>query len=310
MYSKFLLSFVFLSAAFAASPAIGIVSASGHFTVEHSEVWGNSTLFDGNTIETGKASSELSLHNGVRVQLAAASRARVWENRVLLEKGVGQIVAPGAYEIDAGGLKIQAGSARLRVGVTDRVEVASISGTGRVSSTSGFLLASIPARRSMSFSMQAGSSGTVSRTGCLLYKDGHFILQDENTQEVVELSGNTKDLAANTGNRVEAVGTASGSPPSVSIATLLLTGTSVTQKSQGGCLSAASALNAQTEAPAGAGGATTPASTTATTTTSSGGGMSTGAKVGIAAAIIGGGAGAAIALAGKRLYQPLVTSAA
>ena len=288
--------------AFAASPAIGIISASGHFTVEHSEVWGNATLFDGATVETGKASSELSLRNGVRVQLAAGSRAQVWEHRVLLEKGVGQVAAPAAYEVDAAGLKIQAATARLRIGLTDRVEVAAFSGTGRVTTQAGFLLASIPAGRSMSFSMQAGSSGTVTRTGCLVYKDGHFILQDENTQEVVELNGNVKDLSANTGNRVETVGLASGARPAVTIATLLLDVTALTQKSQGGCLSVAAALDAKTEAPAG-GIAGTPSSTPSTPTSASsggGGGMSTGAKVAIAVAAGGGAAGAAIALASKK----------
>ena len=72
--------------AVAAAPQIGIIRASGHLTVEGSEVWGNSTLFDGATVETGAASSDLSLRNGVRVQLGKESRARVWENRMELRK--------------------------------------------------------------------------------------------------------------------------------------------------------------------------------------------------------------------------------
>ena len=43
----------------AESPVIGIVSASGHFTVDRSEVWGNTTLFEGANIETGSASSQV-----------------------------------------------------------------------------------------------------------------------------------------------------------------------------------------------------------------------------------------------------------
>jgi hypothetical protein len=151
----------------------------------------------------------------------------------------------------------------------------------------------------MSFSMQAGATGAVRRTGCMLYKDGHFLLQDENTQEVVELNG--KDLALNTGNRVEIGGTASSDKPTLSIATLLINVTSVAPKSQGGCLSVASALDARTEAPAGATSATTtPSPTIPRAPKSGGGGMSTGAKVGIIVAVAGGGAGAAIALSGKK----------
>ncbi len=85
------------------------------------------------------------------------------------------------------------------------------------------------------------------------------------------------------------------------IATSVMNVTSVQMRSQGGCLTAASALSAQTEAPQGA---SSTAASTATKppveSTGGGGGMSTGAKVGIIVAIAGGGAGAAIALAGHK----------
>lgn len=288
------------SVVFAGTPAIGIVTASGHFTLERSQVWGNSTLFDGATVETDSASSELALSNGVRMQLGAASRARVWETRMLLEKGVGQMAGPTSYEIDAGGLKIRVGSpnARVRVSLTGRVEVTALSGAARVASGSGILLAAIPAGHSMIFSMQAAPTGAITRTGCLLYKDGHFIMQDDNTQEVVELNGT--GIAANTGNRVEVTGTATGAKPAVTIATLQMNVTSLTVQSQGGCLTVAAALDASTAAPPSGTPAAVqpiPASTPPATT---GGGMSTGAKVGIGAAIAGGGAAAAILLAQKK----------
>jgi hypothetical protein len=159
-------------------------------------------------------------------------------------------------------------------------------------------MAAIPAGRTMSFAMQASATGTMTRTGCLLYKDGHFILQDENTQEISELTG--INLAANVGNRVEVTGTAAEAKPSVAIATVVLNVSTVTTKSQGGCLSVASALDAKAEAPAAA-GATPPSSPTpAATAPKTGGGLSTGAKVAIVAVIAGGGVGAALALAGKK----------
>ncbi len=236
--------------AFAGSPAIGIVTASGHFTLENSVVWGNSTLFDGSTVETGQASSSLALRNGVKLELGAASKAKVFADRTILEKGVG--VMAGTYEIDAAGLKINSAGARLRVAMSDRVEVAAVSGTARVSTGAGLLLASIPAGRSMSFSMQAGTTGAVKRTGCLVYKDGHYLLQDENTQEVSELSGGEavmRDLRNNTGSRIAISGGTTAAKPAVSIATVSINALLVTPKSQGGCLSVAAALDAQTEAP-------------------------------------------------------------
>ncbi len=99
------------------SPVIGMVTASGHFTLDRSEVWGNTTLFDGGTIETNAASSEAALRNGVRIQLGSASSARVNENRLTLLKGLGQVAAPESYEVSAGGLSIRsaAGNSRVRV---------------------------------------------------------------------------------------------------------------------------------------------------------------------------------------------------
>jgi hypothetical protein len=154
------------------------------------------------------------------------------------------------------------------------------------------LLAAIPAGHAMNFTPQA-ASGTVTRTGCLMYKDNHYILQDENTQEVVELSGG-QNLNLQLGNRVEITGAASSAKPAVSIATLLVNVAGMTVKSSGGCLSVASTLGAQTEVTPPANPAEAAAQTAKT------GGMSTGAKVAIIVAIAGGGAGAAIALASKK----------
>jgi hypothetical protein len=209
----------------------------------------------------------------------------------VIEKGIGQVFAPESFEVNAANLRIHT-SGRLRVNMTDGIEVASLMGNTRVSSASGILLAAIPAGRSMSFSPQS-ANGTVTRTGCLLFKENHFILQDENTQEVVEVTG--QNFAPQLGNRVEISGAASSTKPVVTIATMLVNVASMTLKSTGGCLSAASMLNAQTEVPIAATNPAQPAAEVA-----KGGGMSTGAKVGIIVAIAGGGAAAAIVLAGKK----------
>lgn len=308
---------VLATAAYGGTPAIGIVTASGHVTVERSEVWGNSTLFDGATVETKSSSSDLALRNGVRLQLGAGSRARIWENRVALERGIGQMAAPASYELDAAGLRIRAANgaanekARLRVTVGDRVEVMVLAGAARVTNGAGLLLASIPAGRGMSFSQQAGATGSVARTGCLLYKDGHYILQDENTQEVVELNALdpvARDLQKNTGNRVEVTGTAGPTKPAVSIATLLMNVAAIAVKSQGGCLSVAAALNAQTEAPAAGSGKVAAAAAAGAAGGAAAGaavGLSTGAIVAIVAVGGGAAAGAAIALTkGKSSTSP------
>jgi hypothetical protein len=303
-FSKFIALACTGSMVLAGTPAIGIITASGHFTLERSQVWGNSTLFEGALVETDAASSEVALRNGVKVQLGGASRARVWNNRIVLEKGAGQVAGPLSYEVDASGLKIRGvgENARLRVALNGRTEVTAMNGSARVTDYAGVLLASIPAGRTMSFAAQEqAGAGALMRTGCLVYKDGHFILQDENTQEVVEVHGNGlpengKDLRDNVGNRVEVTGAADGTRPVVSGATITMNATKVALESQGGCLSVAALLNARTDVPA----ATNPGVAQSAGAGAKSGGISTATKIIIVAAVAGGGAGAALALAGKK----------
>src|SRR5512140_301640 len=117
------------ASSFAAAPspaktaAIGMVTASGHFMLDRSEVWGNATLFDGSQIETTAASSQAALRNGVKIQLGSASSATVNENHLTLRRGVGQVAGPETYEVSAGDLSIRG------VDGTSRVRVAWVSGS-------------------------------------------------------------------------------------------------------------------------------------------------------------------------------------
>ncbi|MEO8097050.1 MAG: hypothetical protein ABI811_05070 [Acidobacteriota bacterium] len=289
------------SVVLASTPAtIGVVTASGSFTVEGSRIWGNSTLFDGAKVETAQASSQLKLSNGATVQLAAGSSARVWKDRVVLERGIGQVTSTGAYWMDAGGIKVE--GPRFRVNFTEnpRLQVASFSGDARVTGPSGNLLASVPAGRNMSFALLQA----VTRTGCLVYKTNGFILQVDDSPEVLQLNG--QGLAANVGNRVQVTGNRSATAATITPATAILDVSAITQRSTGGCLSTAAALNAQTSVPsnapvaaAAAGGAAAAGAATAGTVAAAGG-LSTAATVGIVAAVAGGGAAAAIAVTGSK----------
>ena len=97
-----------------------------------------------------------------------------------------------------------------------------------------------------SFSVQA-QSGAVTRTGCLLFKDNRFILQDQSTQEVAELRG--PELASHTGDRVAIRGLASKAKAAVSIATMVIHVSAVSPVAPGGCLSVAAVLEASSERP-------------------------------------------------------------
>ena len=306
----FFIAFAGAAIAMAAPPAIGIVTASGHFTVDRSEVWGNATLFDGGKIETTNASSDVALRSGVRVQLGGSSGASISERRMILWKGAGQVSAAAPYEVDAGSFRIRPAGTDVRVSVAyasnGTIEVAALRGEARVTLSGGVLLASVAAGQRRSFALQNAVGRAVAHKGCLVTKEGHYEIQDQDTEEVVEVTGAANLLNPGVGNRVTATGTASDARPSVAPATSVMVASAVALDQRGGCLGVAAALNASTEvgqggpaaAPAGVGGA--PAPPAGPAPKAGGGGMSTGAKVGIAVAVAGGGAGAAIALAGKK----------
>src|SRR5437899_6869407 len=96
-----------LSLGMAAAPAVGIATARGSFTIDASSIAGNATLFEGNQIETGKASSQLQLNNGARMQLAAESRGIVYRDRLVLEKGSSRFENAGNYQVEALSLRIR-----------------------------------------------------------------------------------------------------------------------------------------------------------------------------------------------------------
>ena len=296
--------------AMAAPPVIGMITASGHFTLDRSEVWGNATLFDGASVETTSASSDVTLRSGVRVQLGGSSRASISGRRMILRQGASQVSAAAPYEVDAGSFQVRPAGTDARMTVAyvsgGAIEVAALRGEARVALPGGALLASVGAGQSRIFALQNAAGRSVVHKGCLVTKEGHYEIQDQDTEEVVEITGTPSLLNPAVGNRVTATGTASAARPSVTPATSVMLASAVAIDQRGGCLSVAAALNASTEAgqavpppaaPAGAGGAGAPSQAPKA---AGGGGMSTGAKIGIIAAVAGGGAGAAIALAGHK----------
>lgn len=297
-----------LVASLSAGPvSIGLISASGPLTVDRSSIWGNATLFEGASVSTASASGEVALRTGVRIQLAPSSQAVIGEKMEKLERGATQINAKKAYEVEARGLHITpAAGSRTVVALNDnRVEVTSLSGSASVADHSGVLLAAIQPGRGVAFAMpqDQAASTSVMRSGCLLYKDRHFILHDDATNEVIQINGS--DLNLNVGKSVQVTGTPTTIKPDVSIATSVLNVTAVSPRSAGGCLVIAQTLEAQTQVPAA--GAAAPSSPAATTPSpaapaAASTGMSSGAKTAIiivAVAAAGGGVGAYFALKGS-----------
>lgn len=265
----------------AAGSAIGMAMTSGNLQLNHSRVWGNTTLFDGSLVETARAASQIQLNNGVWMKLAAETRATVFQRKLVLEAGQGEMSPARGFEVEARSLHITAGSsdalARVRVDNGNRVMVAALRGSLRVSNSVGMVVARIDPGDALNFEAQsAGATAATHATGCLLSKSGSFILVDRTTNAVLELNGN--EFASQVGNRVEIVGRAETSKPKIADASQVVTVLETKLVAKGGCSSVAKKAGASTAVAAGAAGA------------AAGGAAAGGAAAGAAAA---GAAGAA-----------------
>jgi hypothetical protein len=272
-----LMSFCAAAASFAASSAIGLVVANGSFQLDRSSVRGSATLFDGNVIETNISSSQLHLNHGVSLRLAAESRARVYESRLVLEKGIGQLESTH-YRIEAASLQVEAdkpgATARVQLTGPKRVVVAARDGEVRVSNSDGVLIARLDSGREMAFEPQeSGAAAPTKVSGILALKDGKFIVVDRTTNVTMQLQGT--GLEGEVGNLVEITGTVDPAAPTVTGASQIIDVTSIKRLTK----------RARAAGGAGAGGAAA-------------GGLSTGAIV----AIVGGvaAAGTVIGLAAAR----------
>jgi len=161
-------------------------------------------------VETGKASSELQLAGGARVSLGAGSRGRVYRDRLILERGAGELERSEGYPIVARSLRVQpaetGGKATVVLGEGNRVRVSAAGGGVRVTSGSGVLIASVAPGTALVFEPpEAGATAPTTVTGILKKQSGRFILQDETAGVTVELVGSGVEQVI--GKRVEVTGT-------------------------------------------------------------------------------------------------------
>ncbi len=151
---------VSISYVLAASPAIGVASAVGTFTLNNSEVEGNANLFDGSRITTDKASSKVYLMNGAALVLGVGSAGTIYRDHFTLSQGATKVDNLTGYTIHADRYDIrQAKSSsqaivRLQKG---SVEVAALSGALNVFDENGVLLTRIAAGTASSFQSGLGT---------------------------------------------------------------------------------------------------------------------------------------------------------
>jgi len=300
----FSLGVIFSSMAFAAGGSIGTAVSDGSFLLNSAPVKGNATLLDGAVVEATIGSSRLQLSNGAKFELAAGSRAKVFADRIVFERGSSDVALPGNYAMEARSLRISPQSASVKgvialAGDKD-VQLMASNGSFRVHNGQGILVSYVEAGMGLAFQAQATSGTPSSFVGCVVKREDKFYIYDQITRMLVELRGGGVDREW--GNQIQVNGTARAAAAGSNQQVLDVTGLSRIQV--GGC--AAIAQQTQTQVPTGqqqaaARPATQPKPTSPGTPTPkpSGTGMSAGTKVAIVAVVAGGGAGAALGLSGK-----------
>lgn len=199
----------FLSAS-AAPDAIGIATARGGLFMDRSPVQGNTTLFDGGVLETNSYPSVVRLQGGSQILLGSTSRGRIYRDRLVLEKGEGQMDKASNFRFEALGLRILPGSIGTKARVTlvgkQRVAVSALAGTLRVTTAEGTLIARLEPGRALEFEPQvAGAAAPSTVSGCITVAGVQFVLRDVTANINLELRG--MNFGQYVGQRVEITGT-------------------------------------------------------------------------------------------------------
>jgi hypothetical protein len=206
----------------AATPIIGVVSASGGFSMNNASVRDNATVVDGSTIETEKTSSVLHLVGGTRVELGRLSRGRVYRDRLMLEKGVAEVKGSNPFRVEALSLRIaplhRDGYGRVAFVNEGTIEVAAVSGGLRVTSAEGVVMADLAPGMALAFRPQAEApSENATLIGCLQKTGDRYLLTDETSNVVFEIQG--AEAAKMAGRRVQVFGsTVAGATPAAGAA--------------------------------------------------------------------------------------------
>src|SRR5215469_10551979 len=82
--------------------AIGLVRASGEFTIDGSWTRDNSTVFHGSVISTIHSASHVVLEDGTRVDMGPDSRSRIYRDHITIEQGLVHVNTSNRYAVIAG----------------------------------------------------------------------------------------------------------------------------------------------------------------------------------------------------------------
>jgi hypothetical protein len=191
-----------------AAAALGVLTSGGSVKLDGHPVSGSATVFGGALIETGQSSSRLQIRKQTRVELAPGSRAKVLEDRVALEAGASDFSSPAGYRLEALRMLIASDAksvASVKYDGEKTVLVAALNGPVQIFTADGLLMAKVNAGMALSLTPDPAQAGSSALTGCVVRRDGAFLLNDPIANITVELRGDGLDQYV--GKRVEASGT-------------------------------------------------------------------------------------------------------
>lgn len=208
----------------AASLPIGVLTTIDSVRMDNLEVRGNGTVFQGSVIETARNPSHLTLKNGARLELYPNSRATVYDDRFVLERGASQIYSP-AYPVVVNSLSIRpegpASTIRVQKTGPKTLEVSAVKGGAEVLNAKGMLLAKVVPGAALDFDQQpGGAAGPSQVSGRVSKQNGHYLLTDATTNTTVELQGD--NLEPSVGKCIAATGSADPSAAPAPGATQLI----------------------------------------------------------------------------------------
>ena len=250
-----------LPLAAAVSPVIGFMTATGTVELDAAPVARHGTLFEGSTIETYRAGSQLEIPKEMKASLGAASRARVFRDHMILEKGDSQLSGSSHYWVQARGLRIRSLDSNAVATVSLRgdkqVLVMAQGGPVRVADKQGLAIAWVNAGRTLQLEPPAagGAIASSTLTGCLQEASGHYFLIDQTTAVKVEVRG--PGFEQEIGNQVTITGVRDASGSVAADASQLIDASGVTRISTHCVVAAGNTAPAGTGTVAKTGGFTT-----------------------------------------------------
>jgi len=187
---------------------IGMITADGRLWVDSAGVSNHATIFEGSVVETEEVPAKLQLAGGASVWLDVVSRADIFQDHLLLQKGRAQLDGGAAFRIEAGTLRVALAlpESRAMVSVRDSgsVQVGALSGEVQVRNGQDVMVARVDPGRPVELRPDTGGASLV--TGCVSRLGKSLVLQDEVSGVTVELRG--KELNNYLGKRIQVNGPA------------------------------------------------------------------------------------------------------